>query len=488
MSRIRTALFWVAVARYGSRAIGLGATVVLAKVLGPEEFGLMAGAMILIGILDLLYDFGISKEIVYRRERLEEACHTAFLMNLGLGVALFLVILLVAPLAERWLKLKGLSGVLIVTGLALMLASAGKVPNAIMQKELRFKALVVPRIVSTILATVVAISLAYKGAGAYSLAIREVVASGAESLLLFLLSGYRPKLLYNRTLGKEILHYSSPLLGAFVLEAATRQVIPLITVRLFGPVALGAYSLAQRIATMPTTETAAMLNRVLFPEFAARRHSKSDMQDILFKATKVIFLFGLPTSLAIALLSPPLLRLTYGSKWDEAIPFFQVLPLYALFASVAGPPDEACKAIGRTHCQLEYNAIVFFVLLVTIFPASSLLGSMGVAWAATAAALAGFCWLAFRAARYLEIPFASLARSSGTMILSIIVTVASVVFLPPLLSGSQGSSKLLAFESAGAIGLLSLFLLLLEHRFVLSLLSRHRIPAAQPTLLGREVP
>ncbi len=481
MSRVRTDLLWVAVARYGSRAIGLVATIILADLLGPEDFGLMAGAMIVIGILDLLYDFGISKEIVYRRDHVEEACHTAFLMNVVLAIVLFLVIVVLAPLAERWLKLNGLAGVLIVTGVALILSSVGKVPAAILQKELRFKALILPRVVPAILATVVAVALASKGAGAYSLAIREVVGSGVESLLLVKLSGYRPKLIYRQALGKEILHYSAPLLGAFALETVTRQLLPLFTARFFGPITLGAYSFAQRLATIPSTELAAILNRVLFPAFAARRHTTHDMQDLLVRATKLLLLVGLPISLAIAMLSPPLLRLAYGSKWDAAIPFFQVLPLYALFASVVGPADEACKAIGKTHCQLEYNVLVLFVLLAAVLPASSILGAVGIAWAATAAAAAGFCWLAFRAVGYLGIPLGSLARSFRGLILSTLVTVAAVVFLLQSTFLSQEPFQLFPFQATATVALFSLTLFLLEYPFIVSLVAPNGIAAAEST-------
>ena len=97
MKRVRTGVIWVAVSRYSDRVIGLVTTLVLMALLDPRDFGLMAAAMVLISIQELFYDFGISKELVYRRERMEEACHVSFTMNLALGLAMFLVALAIAP-------------------------------------------------------------------------------------------------------------------------------------------------------------------------------------------------------------------------------------------------------------------------------------------------------------------------------------------------------------------------------------------------------
>ena len=461
MSRIKSGMFWVALSRYSSRVLGLVSTFILAGLLTRGEFGLMGGALIVIGIFDLFYDFGISKELIYRRDRLDEASDTAFVMNVAFGAALFGLVLLGAPFAATALDLPGVTGVLMVAGASLLTSSVGKVPAALLQKQQRFKALAVPLLFATIASTSTAITAAVLGAGAYSLALREVVGSIVEVVGLLALAGYRPRLRFDMGLCREILGYAKHLLGANLLAAVQRQVVPTVLARGFGSEVLGAYAFASRGATLPTREAAVIFNRVLFPSFSERRNDPNALRELLLKATRAMALFGVAASLAIVWVAPPMLHFFYGDKWDAAVPFFQALPWFALLMALVGPAGEACKAIGQTRVQLEYYAMGLVLILASAWPAAHYFGPIGPIGAAIGAALVGYLWMTWRAACSIGLAFGVYLGALRNVTLGTIPAVAAGFTLQavvpatmPVAQGLVAAAAVLTIYAVVVIGIL----------------------------------
>jgi len=473
MIRVRTGVFWVAVCRYSYRGVGLVTTLVLAHLLSPNDFGLMAGAMIIVSILDLFYDFGISKELIYRRERIEEACHTAFTMNLALGTAMFLLACCIAPFLGTLLDIGNITWIVILAATSLPIASLGKVPAAIMQKEQRFKALSVPLTVASVVICIASISAALLGAGAYSLVVRPVLGSIVEVGLLFALCGYRPRLQYKPDLGREIFRYAKHLLGAGMIGALMKQIGPTVVARMFGQGVLGGFSLANRVATLPAKEFSTVLGRVLFPSIADRRDDPAAVRDLLIKSIKAIAIVGVPTTLAVAWFAQPALTFLYGSKWDHAVVFFWILPMAFLFRGLASPAGEVCKAVGQTKALLVCYMVECAVLALCVVPAAIVCGSAGVAVGIATASLLASAWLTRRAAL---ISGASSAELSRALLGPCIAAGAAVVAALLVRIGLQGEGALVSMVMEALAGgcVFAVVAMILERDFVMSLLEMQR--------------
>ena len=479
MTRVRTGVFWVAVCRYSYRGVGLVTTLVLAHLLSPNDFGLMAGAMIIVSILDLFYDFGISKELVYRRERIEEACHTAFTMNLVLGVMMFLLACCVAPFLGTLLDIGNITWIVILAATSLPIASLGKVPAAIMQKEQRFKALSVPLTVASVVICIASIGAALLGAGAYSLVVRPVVGSIVEVGLLFALCGYKPRLRYNRDLGREIFTYAKHLLGAGMIGAFMKQIGPTVVARMFGQGVLGGFSLANRVATLPAKEFSTVLGRVLFPSIADRRDDPAAIRELLIKSIKAIAIVGVPSTLAVAWFAQPALTFLYGSKWDHAVAFFWILPIAFLFRGLASPAGEVCKAVGQTKALLMCYIVEFAVLALCVVPAAIVLGPVGAAVAIAIASFVASAWLTQRAALISGVTYADLLRA---LLRPCTAAGAAVVTTLLVRMGLQGEGALVSMtvEALAGGSAFVAVAMLLERDFLMSLFEMQRKKSRKP--------
>jgi PST family polysaccharide transporter len=341
----------------------------------------------------------------------------------------------------------------------------------LLQRRQDFKVLVIPSLSAALIGPGLAIAAATAGMGAYSLAIREVAAAITEAGLLLLLSGYRPRLSFDRSLAREIIAYARHLLGANLVAAAVRQLPASVLARLFGASVLGGYALANRLATLPTQEAANILNRVLLPHFSARRHEPREVQDLLLKTTKLLVVFGVPLSLAISWFAAPALHLLYGSKWDHAIPFFQILPIYALLGAVASPYGEACKGLGRTRFVLEYFLVQLGSLAVFLPIGVLGYGPVGLAWAMVLSAFSSMLWLAMRTLALLQIPRLELIKPWQSTAVAGAVAAAGVVLTASLAPLTNAAVEV-CVEGLVGMGLFALCILLWDREFVAMLFPR----------------
>ena len=204
---IVSGLGWSAFIVYSNRAFSLLTLLVLAKVLEPRDFGIVGIASMIIEVLRIAKDMGLSEALIYQKEESPEAIDTAHTIMIGFGTLLFLIAVVIAPFAARYYSNPTIAPVVIIMASNLIWDAMRAVPRAIYRRRIDFRRLVIPEVVPVLLAAVVSISMALSGFGVWSLVVRTVLTSVLGAVLLKTPGLYRPRLRFHRAHARELFGY-----------------------------------------------------------------------------------------------------------------------------------------------------------------------------------------------------------------------------------------------------------------------------------------
>src|SRR5688572_23539180 len=200
-------LGWVTASSYLNRAVGFFTTLILARLLAPEDFGLITVASMMIEVMKIFRDMGFSQALIHRQTEIEEASDTAFRMVVSLNLALFALAALASPLVARFFDDPSMTPILVIMAGNLVPIGIRSVPEALIRKATRFDKLVLPEVIPSLLSAGVGIALAMMGYGVWSLVIRTLLYSVLGAIMIWWFVDYRPQWRFNRRIAGELYHY-----------------------------------------------------------------------------------------------------------------------------------------------------------------------------------------------------------------------------------------------------------------------------------------
>jgi lipopolysaccharide exporter len=343
---------------YGSVAAGqalvLLSTAILARILTPADFGLVAFALVFIALLDTVSDLGLSPGVVISKPaELEERADTAFVLTVGIGAVLSALTAAVAVAIRPLFDEPGLQPLLSVLGLNFLLRSLGATHYALAQKRLDFRSRTVAEVTGVLVRGLAGIALALAGAGAWSLVIGYLAGTLATSAAMWALLQWRPRLRVTRAQIPRMLRFGGTLTGVDILAGVIAQVDYFFVGRVLGAQALGLYTIGFRLPELIVINLALVASRVLFPAFAAVE--REVLGRAFLRAFRYTALIALPTAVALFILAEPVVLAVFGDQWHGSIGPMRVLTLYALAVTLGIPAGTAYKATGNAGVLLKLS-------------------------------------------------------------------------------------------------------------------------------------
>ncbi len=366
--QVMSSFGWVALANYSNRFFKFFTTLILAKLLAPEHFGMVAVAGMVIELLYLMKDLGVSQALIYHQEDSELAVNTGLLLVTGINLALFALAATASPWIARFYDDPDLMPVVLVLSSNLFWIGLRAAPEAKLRKNMEFRRLVVPSVVPVVIASVVSIVMAFKGFDVWSLVVRSVLMSVLDALLILVYARHRPSLKFSRSIARSLLSYGKFIVGTSVFLVAFYNLDKLFISRFGGVIALGYYSLAMRIAALPVSELSHVICRVMFPVLSKLKDQPEEMRKTFLNIVKYSSLISIPMSFGIATFVPPVIRIVYGDKWVPMIIPLQFLAFYALFRSLSSVIHETFKAQGVPYLMQRYVIVRLILLAVAVLP------------------------------------------------------------------------------------------------------------------------
>lgn len=356
--------FWSYASYYSGKIILFLSTVILARLLTKDDFGVVGYALVVIGLLDVLSDLGVGAALVYHRENIHSAS-TAFWLGIIVGLALFGISWFVAPLAGWYFNDPRAVPVIRVLALTFPISAFSNVHSNLLKKALEFKRKFVPDLSRSVAKGIFSILFALLGLGAWSLVLGQLLGTLTTVFTYWQVFPWKPVFHFDWPLGRSLLSYGMHLVAVDSLAMLLLNLDYLFVGRFLGAEALGVYSLAFRLPDLLITQFCTSVSGVLFPVYVKMRDNAQSLGQGFLLTMRYVSMVTVPLGLGLALVSRPFVLIFLTEKWAEAIPVIQAISIYAMFLSLAYNAGSLYKATGKPYILTRLG----FIRLAMLTPA-----------------------------------------------------------------------------------------------------------------------
>ena len=375
---------WSLAAQAASRVITLLTTIVLARLLVPADFGLVALAMLALTTINVLSDLGLTGVLVVRQDLDRRGQGTLLTLLLLAGAVCALLLAALAPLVADFFAEPRLADVLRALAALTLISGLSWFYDMLLQRELEFRKRFVAQLVRNCTYAVVAIALAVAGAGVWSLVVGQLVAAVVVTVALLALAPYRVPPTFDRGSARSTLRDGR----GFLLQAAATTVQDRLDVlvigRALGVERVGTYSMAYRLGELPYTAVADPIARVTFPAFARMRHEGRDVGPGYLKGLQTVALATWPIGLLLSGAAEPFTRAVLGEKWLPMIGPLAVLGVWASLRALETTLGWFLNATGQAGRSGRISAGLLLPFAAALVAGAEIGGTTGVAWAVLA--------------------------------------------------------------------------------------------------------
>lgn len=417
---------WATLQKAGTRLASLMTFVALGRLLAPEDFGLVAAAGVVVGLVTLLLELGLAHYLVQTVDLEDRCVDTAFWTGLGLAIAAACLSAAGAPLAAVMFEAPELTLVLVALSGAVPLAALGAVPQALLRRSLSFDIIAKRSLVGIVASAAIGIGLALAGAGVWALVAQTYAQNLVTVILFYGFAGWRPRLQFDRTRALDMLRFGSAMWGMGVMSFVRSRADELFVGIFLGPATLGVYFIAKRILMVILDLLVGVIYQVVPATLAAAKQDHERVRRGFLLTVSATSLITAPAVAYLIIASPTLVPLLFGEQWTEAGPVAQILALGGLAFVLTVFDRGLYLALDRPLVEL-LNSAVTTLMTVLVY---AILAQHGLNWAALG--FVGMQWVSW------TWRLAVLRRASGIHARSVLARILPAVFASTVVGALAG--------------------------------------------------
>lgn len=363
---------WSVLTELVSRTISPLTFVILARILTPQDFGVLAIAQIAISFCSLFWDAGLQKALIQTREPLEQAASVVFWINLALGVFIYALLFAAAPFLAVFFDSPAACNVLQVLGLQIIIGALSTVQQGLFLRDLDFKLLFWARLATAAIPAFISIPLAYFGYGIWALVASSLVAAFINLLILWKCSPWRPQFCFDTGIARKMTSFGSwivsdSLIGWFISEGDA-----VVVGRFLGVRDLGLYRTGRNMIDILFGLTLNPIYPILYPAFSALHGDKEALRSFLYKANRLIMALTLPIGTGLMCIASPLVAVVLGEKWQGIEVVLSIMSLQMALGWLVGANPEIYRSVGRPDVQTKIGLICIPLYLLVYLMAAPL--------------------------------------------------------------------------------------------------------------------
>lgn len=355
--RTITGLFWTALDKWGSKAASFLTFLILARLLSPEAFGLVALATVFVAFARVIVDQGFTDAIVQRETLDDLHVHSAFWVNVTLALTLIGVTWFIAPWIAVLFGEPELEDVVRWMSLIFGIRALNGVQEALFRREVEFKVLSVGGFIGVCGGAGVGIGMAMAGYGVWSLVGQQVVHQVIYVIILWWMSSWTPQFVFSFSHAKDLFNFGLGVMGANILSFFNRRMDDLLIGGFLGSTALGYYNVAYRILLALTQMISSVGSRVMFPVFSQLQNDIGRLRQSYYAAVKYTVMLSAPIYVGLAVLAPYVIPVAFGSKWEASVPVMQVLSFVGILHSILYFNSPVILSKGRSFLNMGLSML-----------------------------------------------------------------------------------------------------------------------------------
>lgn len=360
------------------KVISLGATLVMARLLTPADYGLMAMAMVLVGFVSFFNEIGIGAAIVQKTELKEEEVNGCFVFSILTSLVLFAVTALGSGIAASFFGNPRLQPMIAVLASAFVFGAIGTVPLAFLRKEMNFKAVAGVNVVSVFIQSLLSLALAFAGMGAWALVWSFIASSVIQSLGAFWLAGWRPSRNFSLRAALGLVNYGLQVTASRVFWYLYSNADKVIIGKVLGDRSLGIYDMAFSLATLPTSQVTTLATNVASPLFSKLQNDMAQLRAFILHFTRGVAYVTYPALIGMLVCSRELVAVLLGDKWIAMLVPFGALCVMGLIKSVDPLLSQVLIATGNAKRLSGYTLMCGVAMSLAVVSGALFDGLRGV--------------------------------------------------------------------------------------------------------------
>ncbi|MFY7943266.1 MAG: lipopolysaccharide biosynthesis protein [Crocinitomicaceae bacterium] len=363
-SKTIKAFSWDFLGRIVTQVSSFIVSIFLARLLSPEEFGLVAMALAFISISSVFIDIGFSAALIQKQDATDKTYSSIFYFNVAAGLILTVIVYAFAELIGQFYNRIEVVSLLKWLSLIFVFNSFNRVQNVILNKEMNFKQLTIRTFFASVLSGILGIIMAYKGFGVYSLVGQSLSLAFFSTIFLWTTTSWRPSLYFSFNELRGLMKFSVFAFFERIINSIFLKLDVLLLAKLFNPAIIGFYTRSSTLKEQVTKYSSSSIIRVFFPMFSKIQHDKKKFNTIYLKIFSFISFISFWLTAVLFFISEDLILFLFGKKWLPAVPMFQIL----VFASCVLPLNSlmwnAMMGIGKAKENFYLGLIKKIILLI----------------------------------------------------------------------------------------------------------------------------
>lgn len=350
-------VFWSSMEQFGNQIIGFVISVVLARLLLPEEFGLIAMLAVFMGISRTLIDSGLGSSLIRTENPTDVDYSTVFYFNLMGSLIIYAIIALAAPLIAKFYNQPQLTQIVRIYCIVIIISAFATIQQTRLTKLLDFKTQMLVSTPSLIISGIVGIVMALKGFGVWSLVWSKIAQSAASTLQLWYWAKWHPLWVFSNEKFKQHFNFGFKLTLSGLLNNIFVNLYPIIIGKFFAPAQVGFYTKANSLKMLPVSTISGVLNKVTYPMFSEIQNDDRRLKSVYKRIMQMVIFLVAPTLIFLAVLGEPIFRFLYTEKWLPAVPYFQILCVAGILFPIHDYNLQILNVKGRSDLFLKLEIV-----------------------------------------------------------------------------------------------------------------------------------
>ncbi len=352
--------------RIGAQGVSFIVSLVLARLLLPEQYGIIALVTVIINILNVFVTSGIPNALIQNKDADDIDFSTVLYFNIVFSIGLYTVLFFVAPLISSFFEYEQLTSVIRVMGIGLIVGAVNAVQHSMVKKKMQFRKFFFATFGGTLISAVVGIIMAYKGFGAWALVAQHLTNMVIDTIVLAIVNRWIPKLVFSfKRLGK-LFSYGWKILVSSLINVIFEDIRTLIIGKMYTSADLAFYNKGRQVPNLLVSNVNTSIQSVMFPLLSMKQDDKVEVKRIMRRSIKTSAFIIIPMMCGLAAVAEPLVKIVLTENWLECVPYLQIACFGMALLPLQTANLQALYALGRSDItlKLEITKRIFSLVVV----------------------------------------------------------------------------------------------------------------------------
>ena len=352
-----TGMIWSAIQKYSTMFVGFISSIILARLLTPVDYGYIGMLAIFMSLAEVFIDAGFGSAIIQKKEPTQTDYSTVFYFNIGMSFILYLILFFCAPSIAKFYDMPILCKILRIQGLILFIYAFNIIQRNLIRKNLLFRKLSLITIITSIIALIITVIMAYLGCGVWALVTQNFIGSLIPCVFFWITTKWHPTKEFSWKSFRELFGFGSYMLLSHILGTFSQKISGLLIGKWFEPATMGYYSKASTTADYATSSISGVLLQTTYPLYSIVQDDKEKLANIVKRITTTLAYLTVPLLSLLILIAKPIFIILYTDRWINCVPYFQMLCIAGLAICLQGVNYQTIAAIGKSRTLLFWNII-----------------------------------------------------------------------------------------------------------------------------------